>query len=297
MTAIDYSLSNNSRYAGLDFVDTSNEEKKFLTIAENPGNIRLVGETGTGKSTLVHHVAKKHEWKVYQYSLTQETTRYDLLAERTLENGTSGVNEGIVLLWLKEKADKGKKVVLFLDEYNYARPECKSFVNQLADFRRSIWVPELKQEFTRSDDHVMVIAMNPHEKVAYGGTVEENLAQVRRFETIRLDWLRIDQETKIVKAYCSPTAEGYAFARKMSEWANKIRRNYRNNNLTAVLTTENLKTYGSWHKEGSLVEKEIVEIALGLFPEEERDGVNRLWEAKEDIDLGAKTTKRGGDDN
>lgn len=304
LTAIKY-----DKFDSLLFEEISNEKGKFRAAVEKPGNIRLIGETGTGKSTLVHVMARELKGRVFQYSLTQETTRYDLLAERTLQEGSSDINPGIVLLWLgvhkepmgsegggyrwtQTAPEKGILSILFLDEWNYARPEVKSFINQLSDFRRSVWVPEMAQEFTRTPQHIVVIAMNPHEKVGYGGTVEENIAQTRRFESIRLTWLPRNIEVKLLEKHC----KDYPFRMRLVEWANKIRKIYAQGNISAILTTENLATYAYWYDKDLLAEKEIVDIAASLFTEEDRDAVVRLWESKEEGEAATKAAKGSKED-
>jgi len=285
------------------FIEQSNEINKFLSIATRVRNVRLLGHTGSGKSFLVHYLKNKYNWKLWEYSLCSETTRWDLIAGDILEKGSTRVRKGIVTLWLEDKPDRGycrcknpiidrrdnrlyckrcKKniqlIILFLDEFNFCRNDVKTFINQLGDFRQSIWIPELQREYRREWYHILVIAHNPHEKTGYTATYEENIALVRRFETIVLEWLPIEEETKLLLELY----DDYRYTRKLSEYAWKIRNLYRQGILSTVLTTENLKNYCIMRKLDNLSEKEIIDIVKGLFPEEERDIVDRLWETDTD---------------
>jgi len=257
------------------FVDRWGLERKALVILKTVGNLRLVGETGTGKTTFVHYLVVKHDWKLYEFSLTTDTSRWDLIACDTLEKGSTRVRTGIVTKWLMDDSDKIK--VLHLDEFNYAQPNVLTLINQLADFRKSIWIPELEREFKRTEKHYLIISMNPFEKEGYTGTFRTNIAQMRRFETLVLDYLDMRTEVKIL----TKILNDYEFCRRLVEFANKVRTNYKEGNLSTPITTGNLINYCRMKKEG-LDEKEIVEIACNLFLEEERSKVKALWEGGEE---------------
>lgn len=242
-----------------------------MAILKTVGNCRLVGETGTGKTTLVHYICEQNGWKLYEYSLTTDTSRWDLIGCDILKGGTTEFRKGIIVDWLEDTSDNIK--VLHLDEFNYANPNVMTLVNQLADFRKSIFIPELNRTMERTEKHYLIISMNPFEKEGYAGTFRTNIAQMRRFETIVLDYLDTVTETKILMKYVND----YKFCRRLVEFAKKVRINYREGNLTTPITTGNLINYCKMKALGLSV-NEIIEIALNLFLEEEREKVVRLWE-------------------
>lgn len=282
------------------YIEQKGEIRKFRDLALVVKNIRLVGETGTGKSFLVTHFSRIYQSKLLTYSLCHETTRWDLVASDILEKGSSKVRKGIIPLWLESKPDKEycqckslerirdleekplvcldcerpvQFCILFLDEWNYARPDVKSLVNELSDFRQSIWIPELARTMRRQWYHILVIAHNPHERSGYVGTYEENIAQVRRFETIRLYWLEAENELDLLLEI----NKDFEFASKLVEFANKIRTLYQLGELSNVITTQNLKNYMTLKYLG-LGEEEILEIASDMYPYDEKGTVKRLWE-------------------
>jgi hypothetical protein len=44
--------------------------------------------------------------------------------------------------------------------------------------------------FKRTDKHWMVVGMNPAERAGYTGTFSMNIAQLRRFESLELQYLQ-----------------------------------------------------------------------------------------------------------
>ncbi|MFQ6075329.1 MAG: AAA family ATPase [Candidatus Bathyarchaeia archaeon] len=255
-----------------EFVDEWGLERKALTILKCVGNLRMIGETGTGKTHFIHHLCEKHGLKLWEFSLSSDTERWDLLASDVLKEATTQTREGVILLWLQDPEGG----VCFLDEFNYAQPNVTTLINQLSDFRRSVWVPELQQRFYRSGRHYLAIAMNPYEKIGYSGTFQTNIAQMRRFESLVFDFLSPKSETELLlKVY-----DDYEWVRRLVEFVNKIRILYRRGELTTPITTGNLRNYCAFVREG-LDEREIVEIASSLFLEEERPVIRRLWEEGE----------------
>ena len=159
---------------GIDFVDEHNYIEKSRAILEIVGNLRLVGETGTGKTTLVHKLAELLNVNLFEIVLTRDITKWDLLSCDTLESGSTKTREGIIIQWLNSEAG-----LLYIDGFNYAEPSIISLLESLADFRGNIWVPEYKREFTRTAKHYLAISYNPSEKSGYSGTFLENIATIR----------------------------------------------------------------------------------------------------------------------
>lgn len=253
------------------FVDEWNIVPKCIAILKCVKNLRLVGETGTGKTTLVHYLAEKLNVPLFEHVLSIDTNRWELIASDVLQKGETKVREGIVLMWLK--AEKG---ILYLDGYNYAPPNVTSLIECLSDWRGSIWIPELQQTFKRGEEHYLIISMNPYEKAGYTGTHQMNIASMRRFETVWCYYLSIRKETEyLMKFY-----KNYRWVRKLVEFANKTRTLYREGKLTMPLTTGNLINYCLLKKEG-LDDRDIIEIASGHYLDEERPVVKRLWEEEE----------------
>jgi midasin (ATPase involved in ribosome maturation) len=185
--------------------------------------------------------------------------------------------EGIILKWLKNPNGG----ILYLDGFNYGENGVVSLIESLADFRGNVYIPELGETLTRTKEHYIVISYNPTEKTGYSGTFIQNIATMRRFEGLIVDYLSITAETKIVKKY----SQNYDFARKFVELASKTRELYKKSKLRTPLTTGNIINYAKLWKEQKLSEEEIIEIAKSLYPEDELSQFAKLYEDANELDL------------
>jgi MoxR-like ATPase len=255
------------------FLDLDKYEERAIKILKACGNLRLIGETGTGKTTFVYHLCQKYNFKLFQYSLNQDTSRYDLIGYDILQNGETKFKKGIIINWLEENDIKYNGYVLYLDEYNYANPNIRSLLNSLTDFRKMIYIPEMNKEYYRTEKHYIIISYNPHEKASYIGTFADNIAQLRRFESLRLTYMDLRNEVKFLQEI---TKMDYDTILKLCEFANKVRINYLQGELSNVITTGNIINYLNMLKDGLDLE-DIKEIASNNFLLEEKDKVLRLF--------------------
>jgi len=253
---------------GVKFVDDFNYTEKALEILKCVGNLRLVGETGTGKTTLVYHLAEKLGLPLFECVLTRDTSRWDLLATDTLVKGETAIREGLIMAWLK--SEKG---ILYLDGFNYAEPNIVSLTESLGDFRGNIFIPELNETFSRKKEHYLIISYNPSEKSGYSGTFVENIATIRRFEGLIIEYIGESSETKLLKKIYPD----YEWCRKFVELAQKTRTLYKEGDFNTPITTGNLKNYAKLKKNG-MADTDIIEIASSLFKESQRESFRRMFE-------------------
>jgi len=273
----------NSLYKkGIQYIDEHGYLEKAKMILDITGNLRLVGDTGAGKTTMVHRLAEIYNLPLYETVLTRDTTRWDLLATDTIQDGKTAVRNGIILDWLLNPNGG----IAYMDGFNYAEPSIISLLESLADFRGSVWIPELKQTFTRTAKHLLIISYNPSEKAGYSGTYLENIATIRRFEGIRVKYLSAMHERKLIQANAGNDEKlAYKFAAKWVELANKTRNMYKDNKLKTPLTTGNLVNYAKFYSAG-MAEDDILEIASSLYPEDEQNQFKKCFEDSAEIDIG-----------
>ena len=265
----------------INFVDVEHDYiRKAKAILKNVGNLRLVGETGTGKSTLAYKLAESTGKQLFETSLTIDVSRWDLLACDTLQGGNTEIRKGIVTQWLEAKEGG----ILFVDEFNFGANGVVSLFNSLSDFRGSVWVPELGRSLQRTPNHWLIIAYNPTEKSGYSGTCIQNIATMRRFEGLIIDYLSEIEERKLVQAFCG----NYEFSAKWVEIAKKTRDYYRKGKLRTPITTGNLINYAKLYKD-NMAEDDLIEIAKSLYPEDEWSQFVRFYEEAGKIDF--KTLK------
>jgi len=263
------------------YIGKNSELEISEKILKTVGNLRLIGETGVGKTTLVYKLAEKLNAVLFETVLTRDTSRWDLVATDVLKQGETQIRKGIILNWLEadqnEPKIKNQPKILYIDGFNYAEPNIISLIESLADFRGNIFIPELNKEYFRTELHYLIISYNPSEKQGYSGTFIENIATLRRFEGLVIDYLPISKEVKLLQRFYP---ENYNWCRKMVEIANKTRILYKNGELRLPLTTGNLINYAKLKKAG-LEDSQILEIILSLFPENERSLVRSLAEEVE----------------
>lgn len=275
----------------IDFVDEKNYIEKSRSILEVVGNLRLVGETGTGKTTLVHKLAELLEVPLFEIVLTRDVTKWDLLACDTLKAGSTETREGIIIQWLH--SERG---LLYIDGFNYAEPSIISLLESLADFRGNVWIPELKKTFTRTKFHYLVISYNPSEKSGYSGTFIENIATIRRFEGLIIEYLSPQKERDLIKKFAGGDGKAYEFASKFVEIAHKTRTEYENGKLRCPITSGNLINYAKLFKEAKMAEEDIKDIASSLYTaKEERSLFLTFFEDSSEIDVESLKRKKEKD--
>lgn len=280
------------------FVDEHNYERKAMAILKQVHNLRLVGETGVGKSTFVHYLTDKNDWELYEFPLSTDTSRWDLLAQDVLKATKEGTETaqrlGVIVDWLlvPEGRDKSKVQALFLDEFNYAQPNVLTLMNMLTDFREQVYVSELRGAewlkkygvdpsnpmLKRSDKHYCIIGMNPAERAGYTGTFTMNIAQLRRFESLQLEYISELTESKFLM---DKTGVGYEDSKKFVAMGTQTRTLYRVGILATPLTTGNLENYCKLQSAEKLRMEDISDIMVAMYPQGEQEMVRALWNGEQ----------------
>ena len=159
------------------FMQTAENNYLTRTIAYHLAgkNIRLIGEKGAGKNTLVYSVCWVLNQALCRIQGNSDMDKIDLLGGQALDDhGTHfQLSEFIATLM------KGGDVVL--DEINSVKPEIAILLHSLADDARSIEVPGYG-----------FVEVHPHSRIwatmneAYIGTGEMNAATADRFVPVYL---------------------------------------------------------------------------------------------------------------
>lgn len=181
----------------MNFIDTINSVELVLAAKQVPV---VVGESGIGKTSLVHELAKKHAWQVV-------TIDGNLLKEGEIGGLptvlTKGQDRPLTVYALHSSlqrvadiADKGQTVLLFIDEIN----RCDHAVQQ--ELMNIILNREINGFVLPEVVHI-IAAMNPPDSEDYR-TVDMDVAQQNRFvwlymETDYLQWLDWAQRVSIDK--------------------------------------------------------------------------------------------------
>jgi MoxR-like ATPase len=227
----------------------------------------IIGETGTGKTFLVHHFCYVHKLPLYRVNLNGSTTPEHLIGRWTpTAEGGFRWTDGILTTFVRHGG------VIVIDEINSANAEILFCIHSLLDDDRQICLIQKDGEVIKAHKDFWAIATcNPD----YEGTKPLNLALKDRFEILKFDY---DEkvESKLVKD------------ENMIGFARKIRKLYKEQEIRSPLSTRALmrndklkETFG----------KEIADIfLLNKFHDEE---VNAIAEV---LHIGKKDKPKEGDE-
>ena len=153
----------------------------------------LVGETGTGKTTLIREIAREHKRELIRISVNGSMGVEEILGKWLIEKGTTKWQDGV----LTDAIRNGHWVVM--DEINAALPEILFTLHSLLDDDKKIILPEKDNEIVRPHNNFRFFAtMNPPEE--YAGTKDMNKALMSRFTAVlNVEVLTPSKEVKLLQ--------------------------------------------------------------------------------------------------
>ena len=190
-------------------------QKLIRLNAKNNLPILIIGETGTGKTSMVRAEAEKQGKELIRFNLNGETSVDEFVGKFILVNGETVWQDGVLLQAMK----KGKW--LLVDEVNAALPEILFTLHSLMDDDKSILVAGNTGEVVKAhEDFRLFATMNPTEE--YAGTKDLNKAFLSRFPlVVRVTYPSEIAESAIIRDETGIDEES---ATKMVLIANKIRK-------------------------------------------------------------------------
>ncbi len=192
--------------------------------------VLLVGETGTGKTSLVRYLAHKTNNSFRRVNHNGGTTVDDIIGKILInEKGTYWV-DGVLIEAMK------KGYWYLADEINAASPEINVIYHCLLDDDGYIVLPEKNGEIIKPHSNFRFFgAMNPSND--YAGTKEINKALMSRFIVIKSEFSNPKIEAKILK---DRTGIKLEVAEAMVKFANEVRANHAKQKSNFVLSTRDL---------------------------------------------------------
>lgn len=161
------------------FCSTSTDGMDVLNRAMvyhiNGKHIRLVGEKGCGKNTLIETVCWLMRRPLYRLSGSSDMDKTDLIGAKTIEDGTMSYELTDFLRTLEAGGD------VDLDEANTIKPDIAVLIHSLTDTTRAIEIPGYGRV---TMDPLASFWMTMNED--YVGTGDMNDATIDRFVTLRL---------------------------------------------------------------------------------------------------------------
>jgi MoxR-like ATPase len=249
----------------------NNEVLSTLEIAftENLPTL-LVGQTGTGKNTILRFIAEKMgRTDIVRINLTGETTVEDLLGRVQLVNGNTQDQDGNVTLGVRN----GKVVIL--DEINACQPEVLFALQSLLDDDHSLTLPSGEVVKAHKDFRVFA-TMNPNS--GYVGTKSLNKAFMSRFGVVlEVDYVDPATEVELLSSVV-PKADKKDLL-IMVETARIARHRLANDQLSFPISTRDLIYWATMTVKLNDITKAFQHTVLNKADSDKRDLLQILNEA------------------
>lgn len=224
-------------------------DKKALAIAiKNNIPALLIGETGTGKTSAIKEIAYLRKQKYTRISLTGYTTPDELIGSKSVKNGQTYYENGILTKAMLEGH------ICVLDELNAISPDSSFIIHSLLDDERKVSLPNGDVIIPHKDFRVFA-TINPD----YEGTKSLNRAFLDRFGIlIYVDILSPRLEEKLLK---DRTGVNEVLIKKLVAVAWLNRKAYSEQKTLTLISTRGLIQTCDLIKEG-LTAKEAYKIAI-----------------------------------
>lgn len=156
--------------------------------------VLLIGETGTGKTTIVHEIADDMDRPFVRLNLNGQTSIDEFVGKLVIRDGDTIWQDGVLIRCMKEGG------WLLCDEVNAALPEILFVLQSLLDDDRYILLSANEGEIVRPHkDFRFFASMNPYDE--YAGTKELNKAFLDRFAiVVQFDYPGLVTESGILKS-------------------------------------------------------------------------------------------------
>ncbi len=193
--------------------------------------VLLIGETGTGKTTLLNELAKKNNKNLIRVSLNGSTGIEEIKGKWLVEKSSTKWQDGILTMAMKN----GDWIVF--DEINSALPEVLFTLHSLLDDDKKILLEEKENEVIKPHQEFRFFAsMNPSEE--YAGTKDMNRALISRFNAV-VEFNVLSPKDE-VKAIINQTKINSQDAVELVEIANEIRKLKYNSEIFHFVSTRDL---------------------------------------------------------
>lgn len=239
---------------GSNIVGNIHELETIAMGVKNNLPVLLIGDTGTGKTSFIRHLAFKTNNGFRRLNLNGSTTTDELVGHYVVDDKAQGMR------WVKgvlyEAMEKG--YWLLLDELNAGLPEVLFVLQSVLDDDHFLVVAEHENEIIYPHENFRIFAtMNP--SLEYAGTRDLNKALLSRFPiVIQTTYPEAVHEIEIVKTHCADLTD--ADVNTMVRVAEDIRKGKKQNTLSLICSTRELINWGKLVKEVGL--KAAAELSI-----------------------------------
>lgn len=228
-------------------LDKADKNALAIAIQSNKPAL-LIGETGTGKTSAIRELAYLTKRPYVRVNMTGYTTPDDLIGSKSVKDGATYYEHGIVTDAMKRGA------ILVLDEINATTPDCMFILHGLLDDDKRITLPN-GEIITPHADFRVFATCNPD----YEGTKTLNKALLDRFPIIiAVDVLTPKKEIALI---IDRTTIDEKIATDLVTMATMLRADYAENKIGTYTSTRTLLHIAEFIKQG-MGAKEAYTVSL-----------------------------------
>lgn len=236
----------------------------------------LIGETGTGKTSLIKKLAGERKTKVTRVNLNGQTSIDEFVGKYILQKGEMVWVDGILTTCMR------KGYWLLVDEINAALPEILFVLHSLLDDDRSILLSEKDGELIQSHENFRFFAtMNPVDE--YAGTKDLNKALLSRFGVVlNIPYAAFDVEVGVLT---ERVGIDFVTAKKLVTLAIATRNLKTDEKIFNVLSTRDLLGIASLVKSGYDINSAAKVVYFNKLNKEELNTVVKATKFINEVDI------------
>ena len=223
--------------AGITYILEGKQPEVVIYALESSETLLLIGESGVGKSKMIHFLAQETNTPLLNACGHNEITVENLLGTMTVVNGNTVWKDGI----LPEAMRRG--YWMLLDEINSIDPGVVKVINELLDNRKITMTVAGEPRLVKAHRNFRLICtMNPPDSPIYKGIETMSFEFMDRFDTVvRLDYLSPATETELIMDLTGFSDK--VAAKKIVQFANTIRQAMKQGEIFATVTTRSLISF------------------------------------------------------
>lgn len=216
--------------------------------------VLLIGETGTGKTSFIRHLAQLTNNSFRRLNLNGGTTNDEIKGHYVVDDKAKGMR------WIDGVLTEAMKMGywLLLDEINACLPEITFTLHSLLDDDKMLVLEEHEGEIIRPHENFRVFAtMNP--SMEYAGTKDLNKALLSRFPIVlQTEYPDPIHEIQIIKSHIPNTSD--ADLALMVRVAEGIRQGKQSGSISFICSTRELINWANLRQ--SMPMRESAQLAV-----------------------------------